>query len=95
MNKQMFLALIILVFLNVNIRAQKSFWNTPDAYLGQKTPSDTPIIFAPGMLSSKDTFPLDRVAFSQDGTEFYYPTNNTWFDATNEKIKYFTYDGKK
>ncbi len=95
MNKQMFLALIILVFLSVNIRAQKSFWNTPDAYLGQKTPSDTPIIFAQSLLSAEDTFPLDRIAFSPDGKEFYYPSNNTWYNTENAKIRYFTYDGKK
>lgn len=95
MNKQTFLALIILVVISANIRAQSDFLNSPDAWLGQKTPSDTPLIFAQHLLTTKDTFPLDRVAFSPDGKEFYYPTNNTWFDAKNAKIKYFAYDGKK
>lgn len=95
MNKQTFLALIILVVISANIRAQSDFLNGPDAWLGQKTPSDTPLIFAQSLLTAKDTFPLDRVAFSPDGKEFYYPTNNTWYNTENAKIRYFTYDRKK
>lgn len=72
-----------------------NFWSSPDAYLGQKPPSDTPKIFALDLLAQKDTFAFDRVAFSDDGKEFYYPTNNSWFNTVNEKIRYFKYEAGK
>ncbi|HWZ03638.1 MAG TPA: hypothetical protein VNX40_08480 [Mucilaginibacter sp.] len=75
--------------------AQTSFWNSPDAYLGQTPPNDTPKIFAKRLLAQKDTFALDRVAWSDDGKEFYYPTNNTWFSGVNSKLRYFKFDGGK
>jgi hypothetical protein len=72
--------------------AQGNFWNSPQAYLGQQPPGDTPQIFALKLLTQKDTFSFDRVAFSEDGKEFYYPTNTTWFDGKNSKIRYFKYE---
>jgi hypothetical protein len=71
---------------------QGNFWNSPQAYLGQQPPGDTPQIFALKLLTQKDTFSFDRVAFSDDGKEFYYPTNTTWFDGKNSKIRYFKYE---
>ncbi|HKV41010.1 MAG TPA: hypothetical protein VJX67_17520, partial [Blastocatellia bacterium] len=49
------------------IHAKRSFWNSPDAYLGQTRPSDTPVVFAHGMLADNGTFVMGRVAFSKDG----------------------------
>jgi hypothetical protein len=72
-------------------QAQSDFWNSAQAYLGQQPPGDTPQIFAGKLLTQKDTFSFDRVAFSDDGKEFYYPTNTTWFDGKNSKIRYFKY----
>ena len=72
-----------------------TFWTSPAAYLGQTPPGHKPQIFAQTLLTQKDTFPLDRVAFSADGKEFYYPSNTTWFDGKNSKIRYFKYDGAK
>ena len=72
-----------------------NFWDSPDAYLGQKPPTDTPKEFAPGMLAKKDTFSFDRVAFSKDGKEFYYPSSNTWFSPDPTKIRYFKYENGK
>jgi hypothetical protein len=47
------------------------------------------------LLAEKDTFAFDRVAWSDDGREFYYPTNNSWFDTKNNKLRYFKFsDGK-
>jgi hypothetical protein len=75
--------------------AQKNIWNTPAACLGQQPPGDTPVGFALDLLIKKDTFSMDRVAFSDDGTEFYYPSNNTWFSSVAAKVRYFQYrDGK-
>jgi hypothetical protein len=72
---------------------QGGLWNSPDAYLGQQPPGDTPMIFALQLLTQRDTFSFDRVAFSDDGKEFYYPTNTTWFNGKNSKIRYFRYLG--
>jgi hypothetical protein len=94
MNKLFYLFLFSLL-LSTSLCAQTNFWNSPDAYLGQKTPADTPRIFAQNLLAIRDTFSFDRVAFSPDGKEFYYPSNNTWFDGKNSKIRYFKHDGKK
>lgn len=80
---------------STNLYAQKSIWNTKDAYLGQKPPGDTPEIFGAGMLAKADTFAFDRVAFSDDGTEFYYPSNNTWFSGVNDKVRYMKFENGK
>ncbi|HWK02007.1 MAG TPA: hypothetical protein VNS58_00150 [Puia sp.] len=88
-----YLSLLLCLTGSLSLNAQHSFWTTRDACLGQQPPSDTPRVFAPDLLAQKDTFALDRVAFSDDGKEFYYPTNNTWFDGKNSKIRYFKYEG--
>ena len=95
MNKLFYLWLIALLGASTGLWAQTNIWNSPDAYLGQKPPGDKPGIFAQSLLTKADTFSLDRVAFSADGREFYYPTNTTWFDGKNGKIRYLKYDGKK
>jgi hypothetical protein len=85
--------LVSLAAVPVGVPGQSGLWGSRDAYLGQRPVSDTPRIFALGLLAQKDTFALDRVAFSGDGREFYYPTNNTWFSSVNGKSLYFsTYD---
>lgn len=92
MKKQLLLFILVL-FCSTSPHAQNSIWNSPAAYLAQKPPSDTPEIFAPQLLMRKDTFAFDRVAFSDDGKEFYYPSNTTWFDGKNGKIRCFRYNG--
>lgn len=72
--------------------AQPKFWNSKDAYLGQKPPGDKPEVFAEKLLMKKDTFPYDRIAFSADGKEFYYPSSNTWYNTNATKIRYFKYE---
>jgi hypothetical protein len=87
-----FLAGITIAHGQGAITASDNFWNSPQAYLGQQPPGDTPQIFALKLLTQKDTFSFDRIAFSDDGKEFYYPTNTTWFDGKNSKIRYFKYE---
>jgi hypothetical protein len=77
--------------LVANLSAQASFWNSPDAYLGQTPPGDTPKIFAPGLLTDPGTIAMDRIAFSPDGREIAYNQNDSWFNITNAKIKLFKY----
>jgi len=95
MTKLAFLSIALLLGLSTSIYAQKGIWNTKDAYLGQKPPGDTPEVFGAGMLAKADTFAFDRVAFSDDGTEFYYPTNNTWFSGVNDKLRYMKFENGK
>jgi len=93
--KLIYLLVVMLPGLNTMVTAQGSFWKTANAYLGEKPPLDTPQLFAPGRLTGKDEFSIDRVAFSPDGKEIYYCTNTSWFQMKDLKVKYFKYDGKK
>jgi len=72
MNKLASLCIAALLLSNTKLSAQTGFWESHDAYLGQKPPGDKPKIFAQNLLAQKDTFALDRVAFSTDGREFYF-----------------------
>jgi len=91
--------LLLLVFfaqgLLLNATAQQGFLQTKHAYLGQKPPGDEPEIFAGSLLAIRDTFPMGRVAFSQDGKEFYYTSSNTWNNSEPTKIRYFKYENGK
>ncbi len=77
------------------VYAQSRFFKSKDAYLGQKPPGAQPEEFAHQLLMKTDTFPMGRVAFSQDGREFYYTSSNTWNNAKPTKIRYFKYDNGK
>jgi hypothetical protein len=94
MYKVVLLIAIFLTGIIINTNAQADFLKSNHAYLGETPPLDTPKLFAPNMLiKDKDTgFALDRVAFSNDGKEFYYCYNTSWFSIKNLKIKYFKYE---
>ena len=72
--------------------AQGGFWDSPDAYLGQPPPSDTPKIFAPGLLADNGMVVMGRVTFSKDGKEFYYTQDDSWESLDHSKIKMIRYD---
>ncbi len=93
MKRSLILFIAWLSFSNT-VFAQADFWNSKAAYLGQTPPSDKPKIFAPGLLADNG-IALDRIAFSADGTEFYYCFAQHWFDSKGAKIKYFKYTDKK
>src|SRR5580693_3275449 len=86
---------ILSLGLSTTLTAQSSFWDSPNAYLGQTRPSDVPKIFAPGLLADSGTIVMDRIAFSPDGREIYYNQNDSWFNAEHAKIKGFKYAGNK
>jgi len=94
--KKLTILFLALLAASIGCMAQSpDFWNNKNAYLGQKPPGDKPEKFAPGLLAKDSLFALDRVAFSPDGTSFYYCVNTSWFNGKNLKIKYFEYkDGK-
>src|ERR1700750_232994 len=94
--KRAFLLFMALCILGcISSGAQTNFWDSHDAYLGQKPPLDTPKEFAPGLLAKNDTFSFDRVAFSKNGKEFYYPSSNTWFSSEPSRLRYFKFDNGK
>jgi len=95
MTLRSFFALVCFSLSFFSLRAQKAIWNTPAAYLGQKPPGDKPEPFALALVMKNDTFSMDRVAFSDDGTEFYYPSNNTWFSSTAAAVRCFKYRNGK
>jgi hypothetical protein len=64
----------------------------PDAYLGQSRPSDTPQVFAPGLLAGPGTIVMDRIGFSPDGKEIYYLQDDRWYSLKNAKLKVLKYD---
>lgn len=89
------LSLALFLFaLPVKGFTQSGLWNSPEAYLGQPRPSDTPRIFAPGLLTEPGyfNFTTGRIAFSPGGKEIYYAVNTTWYSGANLKLKYFVYD---
>lgn len=93
--KSITICLIAVSCLTIAAEGQKSFWDSPQAYLGQTRPSDTPQIFAPGLLTEPGTIAMDRITFSHDGREIYYYQADGWGSLANAKIKAFRYDGHR
>src|SRR6185312_9823993 len=93
--KKLLILSVLCMYAGSLLHAQDKFWNSKDAYLGQKPPGDKPEVFAERLLMKKDTFPFDRGAFSADGKEFYYPSSNTWFNSNPTKVRYFKYEHGK
>src|SRR5450755_793687 len=93
--KKIFLsAPMFLILINSGLLAQNSFWKSGDAYLSQKPPGDTPIVFAPGRLADPGYWVGSRVGFTKDGKQFIYGTNTNWFDGRNQKLKYVKFSGE-
>jgi len=85
--------LVILLWRHTD--AQSNFWNSPQAYLGQTPPGNTPVKFAPGLINDSPFFSLGRCAFSADGKEFYYSHNNSWNSGMDATIQSFRFNGSK
>jgi hypothetical protein len=95
MKKLAFLTAILLLCIVKNCSAQTGFWDSPDAYLGQTPPGNTPVKFAPKMINDSPFFSMDRCAFSADGKEFYYVRNNTWFSGKDASIQKYAFNGSR
>jgi len=93
MRKKFSVILFLILCLGQHLNAQQNFWSSSNAYLKQTPPTHTPKIFAPGLLADTG-IALDRVAFSNNGKEFYYCYAQHWFDSKGAKIKYFKYTNK-
>lgn len=94
MKKLIILSILMLAAVTM-LHAQGNFLKSKDAYLGQKPPGDKPEVFAEQLLVQRDTFPMDRVAFSADGKEFFYPSNTTWYNTDHAAVRYFKYENGK
>lgn len=81
--------------LTTVLEGQKGFWGSPQAYLGQTRPSDTPQIFAPDLLTEPGTIAMDHIAFSRDGREIYYLQSDRWGSLAHAQIKTFRYNGHR
>lgn len=86
------IAVIFLVIDKVPVRAQTSILSGPHAYLDQPLPGDTPRRFLPPHLTDTGYFVLGRVAFSPDGTEFYYGANNAWYSNEHQILSYYRFE---
>lgn len=92
--KKIRLLLLSAIMLNCCcIYSQTNFWQSVQAYLGQKPPDEIPEIFAQGMLVDSGIV-LSRVAFSKDGKEFYYTYAKHWFDDEGIGVKRIVFDGQ-
>ena len=69
------------------LQAEKSFWNSKNAYLGQTPPRDIPRPFFPGLVKDPGAFMMGRVAFSHDGKEFYFAQNDSWESGAHAQLK--------
>ncbi len=70
-----------------HLQAEKNFWNSRNAYLGQTPPRDIPRPFAPGLVNEPGAFMMGRVAFSRDGKEFYFAQNDSWESGAHAQLK--------
>ena len=93
--KHAFVWLVAVNCLTTAVEGQKNFWDSPQAYLAQTRPSDTPQIFAPNLLTEPGTNAMDHIAFSRDGREFYYLQSDRWGSLVPVKVKTFHYDGHR
>ena len=91
--KPVAMCLIAVSCLTTVAEGQTSFWDSPQAYVEQTRPSDTPQIFAPYRLTEPGTIAMDRITFSQDGREIYYLQSDRWGSLANVKIKVLRYEG--
>jgi hypothetical protein len=73
---------------------QSNFWNSKQAYFGQRAPGEIPKIFAPGMLVDSGIV-LGSVCFSKDGKEFYFTHARHWFDSKGSGTSQMVFDGSK
>src|SRR5688572_18236376 len=67
--------------------AADAFWQSPDAYLGEARPDETPRAFAKARLAETGAFTMGRSGFSRDGREFYFTQNDSWKSGKNAKLR--------
>jgi hypothetical protein len=76
--------LIIILVLTIKASFGQEFTDLKGDYLGQTLPGDTPVVFAPGLVSDS-TLGHSATFFSPDGNEVY------WCTRENQNSQLFTY----
>ena len=94
MCKRQILVLAAMLALSTALKSQQNFLDSPDAYLGQPKPNDTPRIFAPGMLVDSGIV-LGRLVFTPDGKACYYTNGFSWYNAVGAHTRYFVFSNGK
>lgn len=77
MKNSVFIYFVILLMIFIFCGEQGSTPELKGAYLGQTPPGDTPVIFAPGIVSTQ--FSEFCSVFSNDGKEFYFTLSGAPF----------------
>lgn len=70
MNRKEFLSVLFLLGILSHLNAQNNFWDSRDAYLGQKTPGNNPEKFAPALINDTPFFPWTEALFRPTGKHF-------------------------
>jgi hypothetical protein len=78
--------LILMFFLIAQFSFAQQFTDLNGDYLGQTPPSETPVVFAPGVISN-NCIVHSAPIFSSDGNEVYWKISN----VPNNKIKTYQY----
>lgn len=82
---------LFIAFFSCDAYGQKTLWNSPAAFLGQKPPGNTPEVFAKGMLADSGIV-LGRMSFSNNGKAFYYSFAKHWFSREGSGTKELVYN---
>ncbi|WP_052731118.1 serine hydrolase domain-containing protein [Spirosoma radiotolerans] len=91
---------ILLAILSVTIgkliaqTTNSANWTSANAYFGQTPPTEIPQVFAPKMPVDSGIV-MGSVAFSTDGTAFYYGYAQSWTSRVNSGITKRAVDGQR
>lgn len=82
MKRKVIIIFLILSYITVSTYAQQETKpsNLKGDYFGQAPPGETPVVFAPGIISVDSTIEHGSPTFSQDGNEVFWQVNS--FDHT-------------
>ena len=84
--------ILFIALLLVASSCTRNFWSGPHAYIDQPPPGDIPVRFTPPHLTDSGYFVLARVAFSPDGKEFFFGSNNEWYSNEHQRLSYYRFD---
>lgn len=83
--KRILAPIYLLSFISTALFSQESsFPELSGPYLGQEPPGNTPIYFAPGIITVEENFEHSAAIFSPDGKEVFWCTNVDWY--TDKKV---------
>ncbi|MEO5561865.1 MAG: hypothetical protein ABIR18_00495 [Chitinophagaceae bacterium] len=87
-----FVVFAVIIASGLACSQSSSFFADPHAFIDQQQPGDVPQRFTPPRMTDSGYFVLGRVAFSEDGKEFYYGANNQWYSNDNQIVNYYRFE---